>query len=219
MSSGALAFGYSPSRFGGWVRGPLRRVSASLGPPSPRRSPARGFVDFAGGVGEDRRELADGERRGAKLLEEGRLRGAAARRRGRLRRGRGRFASAGRVRRGGTARRSPPVRLRPWVPGSGAGRGGRSRRAKICCAKATFPCARLPRRSAQSLVRFGVYRATILEEGFNQGNLDVCHELTADDLVVHQDFGPDHAPAPKASRLSLPRCGGRSLTFTWRSRT
>ncbi len=33
----------------------------------------------------------------------------------------------------------------------------------------------------------------LIEEGFNQGNLGVCDELAADELVEHQDFGPDHA--------------------------
>ena len=34
----------------------------------------------------------------------------------------------------------------------------------------------------------------LIDEGFNRGNLDVCDELAADDLVEHQNFGPDHAP-------------------------
>lgn len=34
----------------------------------------------------------------------------------------------------------------------------------------------------------------LIEDGFNQGNLDVCDELSADDLVEHQNFGPNHAP-------------------------
>jgi predicted ester cyclase len=33
----------------------------------------------------------------------------------------------------------------------------------------------------------------LIEEGFNQGRLEVCDELTAPDLVEHQNFGPDHA--------------------------
>ncbi len=33
----------------------------------------------------------------------------------------------------------------------------------------------------------------LIEEGFNQGNLGVCDELASDELVEHQDFGPDHA--------------------------
>ncbi len=58
-SARTLTFGYPPSRFGGWVRGPLRRVSASLGWIG---SPVRRFADRAGGIGERGRELAGGER-------------------------------------------------------------------------------------------------------------------------------------------------------------
>jgi predicted ester cyclase len=35
---------------------------------------------------------------------------------------------------------------------------------------------------------------TLIEEGFNQGNLEVAAGLTAPGLVEHQDFGPSHAP-------------------------
>jgi predicted ester cyclase len=34
----------------------------------------------------------------------------------------------------------------------------------------------------------------LIEDGFNQGNLEVAGELSAGDLVEHQDFGPNHAP-------------------------
>lgn len=34
----------------------------------------------------------------------------------------------------------------------------------------------------------------LIEEGFNQGRLEVCGELVADDFVEHQNFGPSHAP-------------------------
>lgn len=37
----------------------------------------------------------------------------------------------------------------------------------------------------------------LIEEGFNQGRLEVCDELTAPSLAEHQDFGPDHAPGPE----------------------
>jgi predicted ester cyclase len=40
----------------------------------------------------------------------------------------------------------------------------------------------------------------LIEEGFNQGNLEVCGELGADDLVEHQDFGPGHAAGPAGVR-------------------
>ena len=33
----------------------------------------------------------------------------------------------------------------------------------------------------------------IIEEGFNEGNLETLGELTSPDLVEHQDFGPAHA--------------------------
>jgi predicted ester cyclase len=33
-----------------------------------------------------------------------------------------------------------------------------------------------------------------IEEGCNEGNLDVAGDLTSDALVEHQDFGPHHAP-------------------------
>lgn len=33
----------------------------------------------------------------------------------------------------------------------------------------------------------------LIEEGFNQGNLEVADEVTSPDLVEHQNFGPHHA--------------------------
>jgi predicted ester cyclase len=33
----------------------------------------------------------------------------------------------------------------------------------------------------------------LIEEGFNQGRLEVCEELTDPSLAEHQDFGPRHA--------------------------
>ena len=33
----------------------------------------------------------------------------------------------------------------------------------------------------------------LIEEGFNQGDLDVADELIAPDMVEHQNFGPTHA--------------------------
>jgi predicted ester cyclase len=38
----------------------------------------------------------------------------------------------------------------------------------------------------------GVVRR-LIEEGFSQGRLEVADELIADELVEHQDFGPNHA--------------------------
>lgn len=37
----------------------------------------------------------------------------------------------------------------------------------------------------------------LLEEGFSQGNLDVCDELVADHVEEHQEFGPGHADGPE----------------------
>lgn len=36
----------------------------------------------------------------------------------------------------------------------------------------------------------------LIDEGFSQGNLDVCDEFIADDMVEHQDYGPAHPPGP-----------------------
>ena len=33
----------------------------------------------------------------------------------------------------------------------------------------------------------------LIDEGFSNGRLEVCDELVADEIVEHQDFGPDHA--------------------------
>ena len=33
----------------------------------------------------------------------------------------------------------------------------------------------------------------LIEEGFNQGRLEIADELTSPDLVEHQNFGPGHA--------------------------
>jgi predicted ester cyclase len=33
----------------------------------------------------------------------------------------------------------------------------------------------------------------LIEEGFNEGNLDVADELVSPTMVEHQSFGPDHA--------------------------
>jgi len=48
----------------------------------------------------------------------------------------------------------------------------------------------------------------LIEEGFNQGDLEVADELVSPDLVEHQNFGPDHAPGAdgvKAVIASLKR--------------
>src|SRR3954453_7618476 len=41
---------------------------------------------------------------------------------------------------------------------------------------------------------------TLIEEGFNQGNLEVVDTLTSPALVEHQDFGPRHAPGAEGVR-------------------
>jgi len=43
----------------------------------------------------------------------------------------------------------------------------------------------------------------LIEEGFNQGNLDVADEITAADLVEHQNFGPNHAPGAEGVRAVI----------------
>ena len=48
----------------------------------------------------------------------------------------------------------------------------------------------------------------LIDEGFSQGNLDICDELIAHDIVEHQDYGPGHPPGPagvKAVVTSLRR--------------
>jgi predicted ester cyclase len=43
----------------------------------------------------------------------------------------------------------------------------------------------------------------LIEQGFNEGNLDVCDELAAEDLVEHQSFGPDHPPGPEGVKAVI----------------
>ena len=40
----------------------------------------------------------------------------------------------------------------------------------------------------------------LIEEGFNEGNLEVVDALTSPALVEHQNFGPDHAPGAEGVR-------------------
>jgi predicted ester cyclase len=42
--------------------------------------------------------------------------------------------------------------------------------------------------SPEALVR------RLIEEGFNEGRLEVADELISPEMVEHQSFGPDHAP-------------------------
>jgi predicted ester cyclase len=43
----------------------------------------------------------------------------------------------------------------------------------------------------------------LIEEGFNQGRLEVVDELVAEDLVEHQDFGPGHAPGTEGAKAVI----------------
>jgi steroid delta-isomerase-like uncharacterized protein len=52
-------------------------------------------------------------------------------------------------------------------------------------------------RSPEVLVR------RLIEEGFNQGNIDVADELIAADMVEHQNFGPNHAPGAEGVRAVI----------------
>lgn len=40
----------------------------------------------------------------------------------------------------------------------------------------------------------------LIEEGFNEGKLDVLDELIAPDMVEHQDHGPDHPPGAEGMK-------------------
>jgi predicted ester cyclase len=43
----------------------------------------------------------------------------------------------------------------------------------------------------------------LIEEAFNQRRLEVADELTAPDLVEHQNFGPDHAGGAEGVRAVI----------------
>jgi predicted ester cyclase len=43
-------------------------------------------------------------------------------------------------------------------------------------------------KTAEAIVR------RLIDEGFNEGRLDVANELISPQMVEHQSFGPDHAP-------------------------
>jgi predicted ester cyclase len=53
------------------------------------------------------------------------------------------------------------------------------------------------RTDAEAVVR------RLIDEGFTAGRLDVADELIADDLVEHQNFGPDHAPGAEGVRAVI----------------
>jgi hypothetical protein len=43
----------------------------------------------------------------------------------------------------------------------------------------------------------------LIEQGFNQGNLEAAGRLTSDALVEHQDFGPAHAPGGEGAKAVI----------------
>lgn len=51
--------------------------------------------------------------------------------------------------------------------------------------------------STESLAR------RLIEEGFNQGRLEIADELTSPELVEHQNFGPDHAPGAEGVKAVI----------------
>lgn len=65
-----------------------------------------------------------------------------------------------------------------------------------------YSTAQQPSASPEAIVR------RLIAEGFSLGRLEVAGELIAEDLVEHQDYGPNHAPGPagvKAVIASLHR--------------
>ena len=66
----------------------------------------------------------------------------------------------------------------------------------------------LPTDDVTELTTEEVVVRRLIDEGFSQGRLEVCDELVADDIVEHQEFGPNHATGPdgvKAVIASLRR--------------
>jgi len=59
----------------------------------------------------------------------------------------------------------------------------------------------------------------LIEEGFNEGNLDVVDELISPEMVEHQNFGPDHAPGAEGVKAVIASLRRASPTFTSRSTT
>ena len=51
--------------------------------------------------------------------------------------------------------------------------------------------------TAEELVR------RLIEEGFNEGRLEVADELIAPDFVEHQSFGPGHAPGAEGVKAVI----------------
>ncbi|MFZ1878905.1 MAG: ester cyclase [Gaiellaceae bacterium] len=53
----------------------------------------------------------------------------------------------------------------------------------------------------------------LIEEGFNEGNLDVCDALTSPDLVEHQEFGPNHAAGAEGVKAVIASLHGAFSDF------
>ena len=51
--------------------------------------------------------------------------------------------------------------------------------------------------SPEALVR------RLIEEGFNEGNLDVADEMFSPDFVEHQNFGRNHPPRPEGAKAVI----------------
>ena len=43
----------------------------------------------------------------------------------------------------------------------------------------------------------------LIEEGFNNGSLDVLDELISPDMVEHQNYGPNHAPGAEGVKAVI----------------
>jgi predicted ester cyclase len=43
----------------------------------------------------------------------------------------------------------------------------------------------------------------LIEEGFNEGRLDIADELTSPSMVEHQYYGPDHAPGAEGVKAVI----------------
>jgi predicted ester cyclase len=52
-------------------------------------------------------------------------------------------------------------------------------------------------RDSEAVVR------TLIEQGFNEGNLAVCDELVDPGLAEHQSYGPDHAPGAEGVKAVI----------------
>ena len=48
----------------------------------------------------------------------------------------------------------------------------------------------------------GVVRR-LIDQGFSQGRLEVCDEIISNDIVEHQDYGPNHAAGPAGVRAVI----------------